>query len=51
MQLQQWQQQTAAALAAVSDNPLHEARLMLCRVLSCSSSYLFTSTRASATAV
>lgn len=42
MQLQQWQQQTAAALAAVSDNPLHEARLMLCRVLSCSSSYLFT---------
>lgn len=42
MQLQQWQQQTAAALAAVSDNPLHEARLMLCRALNCSSSYLFT---------
>lgn len=42
MQLQQWQQQTAAALAAVSDNPLHEARLILCQVLNCSNSYLFT---------
>lgn len=42
MQLRQWQQQTAEALAAVSDNPLHEARLMLCWVLSCNNSYLFT---------
>lgn len=42
MQLQQWQQQTAAALAAVSDNPLHETRLLLCQVLNCSNSYLFT---------
>lgn len=42
MQLQQWQQQAAQALAAVSDNALHEARLMLCRVLNCSNSYLFT---------
>lgn len=41
MRLQQWQQQTATALATVSDNPLHEARLMLCRALNCSSSYLF----------
>lgn len=42
MQLQQWQQQAAQALAAVSDNALHEARLMLCRVLNCSNTYLFT---------
>jgi len=41
MQLQQWQQQTAAALGSLSDNPLHETRLMLCRVLSCNRSYLF----------
>lgn len=41
MQLQQWQQQSAASLVSLSDNPLHEARLVLCRVLNCNSSYLF----------
>lgn len=42
MLLQQWLQQSAAALSSISDNPLHEIRLMLCRVLQCSTSYLFT---------
>lgn len=42
MQLRQWQQNTAACLAAVSDEPIQEARLMLCRVLECSNSYLYT---------
>ncbi|WP_423185685.1 peptide chain release factor N(5)-glutamine methyltransferase [Alishewanella sp. d11] len=41
MQLRQWQQNTAAGLAAVSDDPIQEARLMLCRVLECSNSYLY----------
>ncbi|MCF4008128.1 peptide chain release factor N(5)-glutamine methyltransferase [Rheinheimera sp. UJ63] len=42
MQLQPWLQHSAALLQSCSDNPLHEARLLLCRVLNCSSSFLYT---------
>lgn len=42
MQLQQWLHQAGSLLSALSDNPLHEARLLLCKVLNCSNSYLYT---------
>lgn len=42
MQVRCWQQHSAAALETLSDSPLHEVRLMLCKVLDCRSSYLFT---------
>ena len=42
MQLQPWLQHSAGRLQACSDNPLHETRLLLCRVLHCSTSFLYT---------
>lgn len=42
MQLQQWLHQAGSLLSVSSDNPQHEARLLLCKVLDCSNSYLYT---------
>lgn len=42
MQLQQWLHQAGSLLSALPDNPQHEARLLLCKVLECSNSYLYT---------
>ncbi|GGW51608.1 peptide chain release factor N(5)-glutamine methyltransferase [Alishewanella tabrizica] len=42
MTLALWLQHAAARLVKQSDQPLHEAQLMLCRELACQKSYLYT---------